>query len=126
MNIGQELRAIRTKLRLSLMEVEAKYGHNAVRVGSYERGDRHGSFDAIQQLIHDYGYSLAVLAPGDVVCRDAWNHKVHTVKYWVEIPGVTEFECSGKAEAEAVAAAVSFASIGTQIIGPVQYETKTP
>lgn len=64
------LRELRHAARLSLAQVEEKYGINAVVLGSYERGDRLpsvGKVDAILRRV--YGYELRAVPVGSKATR---------------------------------------------------------
>ncbi|MER7278337.1 helix-turn-helix transcriptional regulator [Dactylosporangium sp. NPDC000244] len=53
------LRELRTQHNLSLEGAARKSGLAAVVIGSYERGDRRPTPDALRKLLRVYGYKLA-------------------------------------------------------------------
>lgn len=61
------LRELRTLHRLSLEGAARKSGMPAVVIGSYERGNRRPTPDALRKLLAIYGYELAFVPVGTVV-----------------------------------------------------------
>lgn len=53
-----QLRELRQALGLSLIDVQKRYGLNAVLVGSYERGDRVPPLTKLDAVLGFYGYRL--------------------------------------------------------------------
>lgn len=66
-DVGERLRAVRTRLRLSLQDVErTSDGHwKAAVVGSYERGDRNISASRLCELADFYGVPASEILPDD-------------------------------------------------------------
>jgi len=64
--VGAKLRLVRQSRGWSLMDVEQKSDGQwcAVVVGSYERGDRHGTIGRINSLCEWYGVPLTDVLPG--------------------------------------------------------------
>jgi transcriptional regulator with XRE-family HTH domain len=58
------LRELREAAGLSLHDVERMYGVKATVVGSYERGNRRPTVEAVQRLLDFYGHDL-VTVPRD-------------------------------------------------------------
>jgi transcriptional regulator with XRE-family HTH domain len=56
--LAVKLRALRKTAGLSLQGFEDKHGIAAVRIGSYERGDRTMSVPQAEQLLGCYGWRL--------------------------------------------------------------------
>lgn len=65
--VGERLRAIRTRLQMSLQDVERESGGEwkAAVVGSYERGDRNISASRLCQLADFYGVPASEVLPED-------------------------------------------------------------
>lgn len=69
------LRDLRKATGLSLKDVQEKYGHNAMVVGSYERGDRQPTLKKVEDILSLYGYTLiaqkkdetSIRLPGEIV-----------------------------------------------------------
>lgn len=55
------LRELRRTAGLSLMDIERQHGIPAVVVGSYERGDRRPTVEALQRLLDIYGHQLVAV-----------------------------------------------------------------
>jgi transcriptional regulator with XRE-family HTH domain len=66
-DVGERLREIRTRLQLSLQDVEREsHGEwKAAVVGSYERGDRNISASRLCQLADFYGVPASEVLPDD-------------------------------------------------------------
>lgn len=61
------LRELRIEAKLSLSEVESRFGISAIVLGSYERGDREPPLRKIEAALKMYGYRLiAVPISGEV------------------------------------------------------------
>lgn len=59
--ILRRLRQLRVEAGLSLTGAEVGTGIPAIVIGSYERGDRAPSVHRVDELLHHYGYRLAVV-----------------------------------------------------------------
>lgn len=55
------LRELRKTAGLSLSDMQERHGVNAIRVGSYERGDRVPPLPQIDSLFHIFGYELGAV-----------------------------------------------------------------
>ncbi len=66
-DVGERLRAVRTRLRLSLQDVERTSDGRwkAAVVGSYERGDRNISASRLCELADFYGVPASEILPDD-------------------------------------------------------------
>ena len=66
-DVGARLRAVRTRLRLSLQDVErtSEGRWKAAVVGSYERGDRNISASRLCELADFYGVPASEILPDD-------------------------------------------------------------
>lgn len=56
-----QLRELRKAAGLSLQQMERQHGIAAVVVGSYERGDRRPTVEAVQRLLDIYGHQLVAV-----------------------------------------------------------------
>jgi transcriptional regulator with XRE-family HTH domain len=56
-----QLRQLRQATGLSLLKLEEKHGITAGVVGSWERGDRRPTVDALQRVLDVYGYDLVAV-----------------------------------------------------------------
>lgn len=70
-DVGERLRAVRTRLRLSLQDVErtSEGRWKAAVVGSYERGDRNISASRLCELADFYGVAASEILPDDAPTR---------------------------------------------------------
>ena len=66
-DVGERLRAVRTRLRMSLQDVERSSDGRwkAAVVGSYERGDRNISASRLCELADFYGVAASEILPDD-------------------------------------------------------------
>ncbi len=66
-DVGERLRSVRTRLRLSLQDVErsSEGRWKAAVVGSYERGDRNISASRLCELADFYGVPASEILPDD-------------------------------------------------------------
>lgn len=130
MTFGEELRAIRTRLGLSLQAVEDKSEGRwkNVVVGSWEREDRRTTVQQARRLLDFYSelsggtYRLSLMHPGDVVYRAAAPFGGE-VRYVVDAPGI-RIDCADLAEADRIAGAMPGSRVGHRLVGPVTYETR--
>ncbi len=59
--VCETLRKLRLASGLSLNQAENRLGVPAVVMGSYERGDRIPPITKVEQLLNQYGYTLAAI-----------------------------------------------------------------
>ncbi len=56
--VCRTLRELRKATGLSLNQVQARQGINAIVLGSYERGDRIPPLNKIEEILNAFGYTL--------------------------------------------------------------------
>jgi transcriptional regulator with XRE-family HTH domain len=121
--IGEDLRAIRQGLGLSLSQVEIKSQGlwQTVRVWSWERGHRHPTVDKVRELLAWYGgWRLALLGPGDVIHQARGADDGAGVKYSVVGHGLV-VPAADREEADRIAAAMPGSRIGYQLVSAMSY-----
>lgn len=71
--IFAQLRELRQATGLSLAQLEARTGHRAIVVGSWERGDRHPTVEALDELLRVYGRRLAIVPIDEPGAPKVWT-----------------------------------------------------
>jgi len=126
--IRAQMRAARRSAGLSLADVEFKHGLNAVRVGSWERGDRNpGSIAHLRHWVEALGRQLVVLEPDQYVVSTKDADEAGRTLQWVVSYGPDHdglINCASEEEARTIAARMPFARVGRRVVSrsPVEYE----